>query len=321
MSDLVKVLKPHVANKSQVADFAELECLRCHDGNVSALDLTRMILRESDEFTEEFVEQYIDETFNELADRAAHSGVEDGRYPYRVDQTGRLLHLRGDVEKKQIQKYLYLLLATRMNMKTERNQGGEDATKLFEQLCCEVCKRFWGGPSNGVGAFVFGTGREAESKEDRQELNQGAFKTAVDQLCRNVGEGLGFSNRKNRRITARDGKLDVVVWRRFADNRGGQLIGFGQCKTGTHWRGDLPKLQPEGFCAKWMRQRLAVLPIRLYFVADRVIDNWDDQCVDGGILFDRCRILEYSDSLPSNLIGRIGKWVKAAAGSQKLRLQ
>ena len=46
------------------------------------------------------------------------------------------------------------------------------------------------------------------------------------------------------------------------------------------------KLQPEVFCAKWMRQRPAVLPVRLYFVADRVIDSWYDTCVEGGILLD-----------------------------------
>ena len=39
MSDLKTVPKPHVANKSHIADFAEIECLRKEDGNVSSLDI------------------------------------------------------------------------------------------------------------------------------------------------------------------------------------------------------------------------------------------------------------------------------------------
>jgi len=80
------------------------------------------------------------------------------------------------------------------------------------------------------------------------------------------------------------------------------------------------KLQPEGFCAKWLQKRPAVLPVRLYFIADRVIDDWYDRCVDGGIVFDRCRIVDHATNLSPALIQQIGVWVKAAAGSEGLLL-
>ncbi len=323
MNDLAKVPRAHPANVSRIADFAEIECLYRADGNVSVLDIVRIMMREDDSSSEDNVEQNVAEAFDELADRASHCGSDDGRYPYRVLPHGRLLQLRprpGDSRVPSGKLYIYLLLATRMNMKSERTQDGEDATVLFEHLCSEVAVRFWGGPERNVRARVFGTGRQTEDLKDDDGLDGGSFERAVNDLCRELQEGHGFRNPDASQIRARDGKLDVVVWRRFADNRPGQLIGFGQCKTGKHWPDDLMKLRPEGFCKKWMQRQPAVLPVRLYFVADRVVSQWYERCADAGILFDRCRIVEYSDNLSAGLTKRIASWVTAAAASQGLSL-
>jgi len=325
MSDLASVPKPHVENIGAIADFAELECLRRADGNVSAVDITRIMVRETEASSEEAVRQRVEEAFEELAARSRDCGSDDGRYPYEVAEGGTLVQVRPATEDVKdavtpAMVYFYLLLATRMNMKTQRSQGGEDATVLFEHLCREAAVRFWGGPSASVSALVFGTGRQTEDLQDYEDLDAGRFRGAVDQLCQQLREGVGFHSVTQSRITARDGKLDVVVWRGFADGRQGQLIGFGQCKTGKHWDRDLMKLRPEGFCAKWMRQRPAVLPVRLYFVADRVVERWYDNCIDGGIVFDRCRILEHCSDLPAPLVARIANWVRAAAASEGLAI-
>ena len=148
MSDLSAIPKAHVANKSQLADFVELGCLRRDDYNVSGLDVVRLLIRESEDSAtarvrqEDGVEQLVNEVFDELADRVTHSGPNDGRYPFELGDEGRLLQLRDDIERAQLRSYLYLLLSTRMNMQTERQQNGEDATKLFEELCCEVGVRY-----------------------------------------------------------------------------------------------------------------------------------------------------------------------------------
>ena len=320
MSDLTTVPKPHVANISSIADFTEIECLRRRDGSVSCLDISRILQRESESYGDDAVKQIVEDTFGELADRARHCGT-NGGYPYELRGNGALLARRQPENGGQRDfLYWYLLLSTRMNMRDDRKQGGLDATVLFEHLCREVAVRFMGGPSPYVDAVVFGTGRCTDEMNDHDEVDQGVFKAAVDRLCTVLGEGVGFNTRIDARVHAKDGKLDIVVWRRFADKRPGQLIGFGQCKTGKHWNNDLMKLQPEGFCAKWMQKRPAVLPVRLYFVADRVFDNWHDRCVDGGILFDRCRIVDQATDLPADLLQKIEKWVAAAASSEGLML-
>jgi len=324
MSSLMKPPKPHAENIAAIADFAEIECLRRADGNVSMLDISRIIQRQGDgvDDGEESISSHVSDAFAELESRSQHCGPDDDRYPFEISDDGSLLQLRECQleDAPYAAAYFYLLLATRMNMNTERHQGGEDATKLFELFCREVAIRYWGGPGDSIQAIVFGTGRLAGSLDDEAALDRRGFTAAVDDLCRKLGEGYGFRNDNTSRITAKDGKLDVVVWRPFADGRAGQLIGFGQCKTGTHWQNDLTKLRPEGFYTKWVRKHPGVLPIRMYFITDRVIARWYDHCVDAGIVFDRCRIMEYATDLPVELTKRVANWVKAACVAEELNL-
>ncbi len=99
-----------------------------------------------------------------------------------------------------------------------------------------------------------------------------------------------------------------------------QVIGFGQCKTGTNWTLDLMKLRPDDFFSKWVRQHPTVLPVRLYFITDRVIEQWYDHSKDGGVLLDRCRIMEYCTDIPVALMKSIKAWVTAAASKHKLQI-
>ena len=112
----------------------------------------------------------------------------------------------------------------------------------------------------------------------------------------------------------------MVVWKEFADQRHGKLIGFGQCKTGTHWEKSVHDLVPERFCHKWVRTAPSVMPVRLYFIASRVLDrDWFEACVDAGIFFDRCRILNYAPTMPA-LRTEWTKWVSTAMAAHKLKL-
>src|SRR4029077_6469280 len=96
------------------------------------------------------------------------------------------------------------------------------------------------------------------------------------------------------------------------DQRCGQLIGFGQCKTGTHWKNQLFELQPTGFYDKWVHTSAVVKPVRLMFLASRVRNHeWFDLGVDGGLLFDRCRILDFAPPMPA-LRSKWVAWTNAA---------
>ena len=202
-------------------------------------------------------------------------------------------------------------------MRDDRRHAGIDGAALFEHFSCEVARNYWGGrhrrnSDTMVDAFVFGTSRSQLQSWDDEEIEIKNFGGAVDALCERLGEG-GFFRPKNADpVRAQDDRVDLVVWRQFSDRRAGRLIAFGQCKTGTHWRGELPRMRPDSFCRKWLNDAPATTPLALFFLADRVAGNLFNECCDCGILFDRCRVLDYAHSLPPKLIADCAKWTRAA---------
>lgn len=132
-------------------------------------------------------------------------------------------------------------------------------------------------------------------------------------MCRALCEAEGFKSLDEAPIVANDDKLDAVAWIPFSDALPGQLIVFGQCKTGTNWDGQLTQLQPDVFIKKRMREPLVVDPMRAFSIseaADR--SRWKGTCATAGILFDRCRLVDVCDNLPADLLSRIENWTNVA---------
>lgn len=303
------------AHPIEHADYLEFECLRQSDGNASGADLIAALKRIDDDLPEkratsdERYEAIVDAAFTELKHRSEHCGNSHYTYPFKVSDDHQLLDFKK--RPKRYSFYLYMLLATRLDMQTHRVQAGINGTELFERVCCEVAKSYWGEDADGL---VFGTARRTPASE------VGNFQAAVDDLCTQMSEGVRFHAHSNHMPAAQDGNLDVVVWKSFSDNRHGKIIGFGQCKTGTHWARNVFDLVPEKFCQKWVLTQPVVPPVRLYFIASRVRNTeWFDSCVDAGVLFDRCRILDYAPKMPA-LEAEWEAWVLSAMKANKLAI-
>jgi len=165
------------------ADFLELECLRQSDRNASGGDLAAALGRVDDDLPEErdesdiHTENYVRETFEELEYRSEHCGIGPHPYPFKVYGDSLFLEFTGSRNNWGL--YIFLLFATRMNMRDDKVQGGIDGTALFEEICCEVAKAYWGNRSGGM---VFGTARRNGDDE------VGAFSTAVTAMCGHLGE-------------------------------------------------------------------------------------------------------------------------------------
>ena len=193
-------------------------------------------------------------------------------------------------------------------MNTNRRYSDYDGTLLLEELAAEVAREYIGARADSL---VFGTAAEAAGFPDK-----------VNDLCNKMGEGGGFVNRDKSPPSAKDGKLDVVVWKGFADGAAGKLIGFGQCKTGTHYKSQLAQLQPSSFCQKWLRDQPAFTPIRMFFIAEALPrgprGHWFSTVSDAGLLFDRCRIIDFCDSVTPETLDKIKAWTAAAAQANDL---
>ncbi len=158
MSGIDVVPSPHSANRTEIGDFIELECLRRVDANVSALDIAKIMERQSDRLTQESILQNVHNSIADLEARIDNIGSKGALYPFTVDAKGEVIQYRKDFDENHRVLYLFLLLCTRMNMKNDRKHASHDAAVLFEQLCREVSIRLWGGIGDDrVNAIVFGT--------------------------------------------------------------------------------------------------------------------------------------------------------------------
>ena len=290
------------AEEHELADFVELVTWR--DGRMSAVELTRSLgrLDEADYSEgvpeEDEVDARVETVFAELERRDEACA---GGYPFSIGDSGQTVRSKESVcERHMI--YRYLLLATRLNMNDNRLHGGLDGTQLFEELAAESVRCYLGERSVSL---VFGTVAHGNS-----------FINRINDLCERLGEGGGFSTRSDRVLRQRDGKLDIVAWTPFSDRQSSKLTMFGQCKTGTHYKDQLTQLQPDSFCNKWLRSQPAVSPVRTFFVSEALPrSRWRDMAVDAGLLFDRCRIVDFSDTASADVLKKVQVWTAAAAAA------
>ena len=294
------------APEHELADFAELVCWKDHSSSQTAISAALNILEEND-YTEgvpeqDEIPQLVENAYEEIERRRTACR---GGYPFAIDENGHTL--TPDVDEGNHRKtiYRYLLLATRLNMASDRKHAGIDGTLLLEEIASDVARDYLGTRAESL---VFGAGAGLTS-----------FKTKVDRLCCCLQEGDGFINRSGGSPKAKDGKLDVVAWKQFADCQPGKLIAFGQCKTGTHYKDSIAQLQPESFCKKWLRSPPALTPVRMFFVAEAMSRvDWYDAASDAGLLFDRCRIVDFCDDLTKDVFAKVKTWTEAAAAATEL---
>ena len=290
------------ADDHELADFVELVSWR--EGRMSAVELTRYLgrLNEADYAEdgvpeEDDVDFLAESVFDELERRAetcAHG------YPFSVDNDGQSVRFIGDdTDDAHHAVYAFLLLATRLNMNTDRVHDGIDGTAVFEELAAESARVYLGPRSKSL---VFGTAAQGTG-----------FKEKVDDLCASIGEGDGFNDRGGDGRRQRDGKLDVVAWTPFSDGLPSKLLIFGQCKTGTDYKDQLAQLQPDAFCNKWFGSQPVVSPVRAFFVTEALSrSQWRNTAVDAGLLFDRCRIVDFIDDASDDVLDKLQAWTSAA---------
>jgi hypothetical protein len=290
------------AEPHELADFAEL--LAWDKGKTSAREIVAYLGRLDDndgnvgcDDDDDENAAELDEVMNEVDRR--RDACKDG-YPFVLELDGTVLRSAPTDQNHRSHIYHYLLLATRLNMKTSCVHADIDGTKLLEELSAKVLQCYLG--SERARTLVFGTGI------------QGGFEEKISHLCKQLGEGGCFRNVDDAAAQARDDKLDTVTWVPFSDGKPGQLIVFGQCKTGSNWRDLITQLQPDAFIKRWMSNGYFLLnPLRALCVseaADR--SRWSGVSVYAGLFLDRCRLVDHCESIDPELLDRVKAWNAAA---------
>lgn len=267
------------------ADWIECEALRSANGSVSLSDITKLVRMTGSTDALEGVRGDAGSVISQAVAEDAFAEIENRRvacgpanYPFELK--------RGVIRAKpnaETSPYILLLL-----MSATRPTAGHSGTAvLFEQICTAATIGYLGGSKNAATATRFGSPRRAPIAK----LGQ-----AIDQLCASLSEG-GGCRRPAKAKHLGDGGLDIVGWRSFPDAREGKLVAFGQCAAGSSgWERKLAELDTLAFMKKWFRTLTIVEPVRLFFVPRRLPkQHWEDAGIDGGILFDRCRIVACLD--------------------------
>lgn len=289
------------AETHELADFIELLCWE--KGFASKREIVAYLGRIDDndnnigcDDDDDRNSDLLDEVMNEIERRASGCG---GGYPFRLDPEGTVLRNNADNNDHKSSLYRYLLLSTRLNMKDNRVHAGIDGANLLEEIAAHALKNYIGGTR--ARALVFGTSMS------------GRFKDKVDALCRELREGTGFRSLDDACVQANDDKLDAVAWVPFSDSLPGQLIVFGQCKTGTNWNELVAQLQPDTFIKKWMMGPILINPVRAFCISEAANrSRWKGTCAATGILLDRCRLVDFCDNIDTVLLGKVNDWTVAA---------
>lgn len=277
-------------DRVDLADWIELEAIQSQDGASSFVEFARQIhmggstdamdedLDEPDRADAggEESEQVATDAWAEIERRHKACGGDDGFYPFHV--RANFIELK-DGWKDSV--YIFQLLLKEFGLRA--GPKGTFPERLFEHVSAQAAKNYLGGAHNNVQSYCFGFPRPDGSN----------FVIALGRLCREMKAGrvrLDDARIKQEK----DSHLDVVVWRPFVDRHSNQIVLFGQCGVGKDWkRGKLTELQPQNFRDKWLDEGFYPEPVRMFLVPRCIEEHeWRTTSIDGGIIFDRCRITE-----------------------------
>lgn len=283
---------------TKLADWLELTALAAADRNRSIQDLVQVIRRSgtSDALDPDDDEPPSDDRGSEQSQAVAETAFAEielreagcsGTYPFRV--SAQSIKAKNGADASM---YVFLLLLANFGHKA--GPEGTNAVGLFDDLAAQAAESYFHGES-----YVFAFPRRVAPN---------GFADAVDDLCVQMGEGQGNRLRPNTKHQ-KDAKLDIVSWRAFEDGRPGKMIAFGQCATGKNWKDKLAELQPYTFYSQWLAQNPAVSPIRTFFMPFRVLDDdWLNVALQGGIVFDRCRLAHHAQGVDSTVKEQVAAW-------------
>jgi hypothetical protein len=278
---------------ARLADWLELSAVEAADGDASAGDLERVLNIQSIGDSSDTLAQVFDEIHRRQA-----AAVD--AYPF--ESTGTVVALR-DAFPSDPAPYLFCLVLSYCGWR-KKKRARFDPWLLFERLSCIAARSYVGGK-----AVLFGT----SSREGRGAKN--IFKTQVQRLATELSEGEGYKQLPGVRI--QDGKLDLVAWKPFPDERGSQILLFGQCAAGANWDGaKLSELQPrEGFWDNWLQDAPVSPLIRSYFVPHSVVEvgYWKHHARLGGVFFDRCRVALHAATKPSGAAVQVFKELRKSS--------
>ena len=266
-------------NTVLLADWLELIALEADDKNASDGDLITTLTRLT---SQERCQELALEVMSEIEQREQAVGE---AYPFILENS-RVLQAKDNWQ--ECIAYVFCLCLSYFGWKPKRG-AKVNPWYLFEELACVAAKQYFCGD-----VIRFG------SRFNR--ATSSAFSGAIDDLCRRVGEGIGFRRQSTR--NRQDDHVDLVAWKEFRDRKPSKLIIFGQCAAGDNWETKLSEMNPAAFCGQWMIEPPVSPLIRSFYIPFRIPrDDWQRIGRYTGVLFDRCRVAHWAYRANAEILG------------------
>ena len=78
----------------------------------------------------------------------------------------------------------------------------------------------------------------------------------------------------------------------------------------------LAQLQPDAFCNKRFQSQPAISPVRAFFVPEALPrSRLRNAAMNAGLLFDRCRIVDFINGASDEVLDKVRTWTAAARES------
>lgn len=239
-----------------------------------------------------------DEAENLLAEVRRRTQILGNAYPFR--------EVRNAIEPTAdpSPSYELLLLLSASNEYRARGEWDE-ANELFDDLVTQA-----------LAAYLGGTARGERFSTPAGGLH-GAFETRVKDLAAAMrlrpGAGPWRASRK-------DGGVDAVAWRPFADDRTGFVAILAQCTVRTEWE---PKVR-DIVANQWQtwvslgKEPITALAIPFVVPLSYDPERWDEHRHAVNVVFDRIRICEVlADRAPDNEV-EIELWTERELDRNRL---
>jgi hypothetical protein len=275
---------PDVDDSYALADWLEVMILLSRKLQISRAQLSEALVAKIGSTSQE-LEVPINLLFAEIGRRRRMAGQ---GYPLIIENTVIRLDVESDAEC-----YKFLLLIS-LEGPMRRDKRYKEIDEIFDKVVGEAAKGYFG---EGTESVRFGwppsNGRPRKFHDALEWLS---VRTGIP-----LGSGVPAPDTK-------DGGLDVVAWKPFADHRTAFLVAFIQCTVQRNWFPKGKDILDNVWRGRIDTAGSALTSLAVPFVIHKNYEKWDDLRRTVNIVFDRLRLAQTLAGRNTTAFDKMIRW-------------
>ncbi|MFA5935605.1 MAG: hypothetical protein WC787_02005 [Patescibacteria group bacterium] len=210
-------------------------------------------------------------------------------YPLEVDNT--LIKIDPDSNSEF---YKFLLLISLEKSPLRKGKRYKEIDEIFDKVVCAAAINYLG---EGAKAIRFGSPPSDGRPTD--------FRKAVEWLSEKTGVPLGSGSFSPKN---KDGGVDVVAWKPFADHKTGFILTLIQCTVQLNWFPKGKDIVDHVWLAKLDTGRPIITSLAIPFVIHKNYEKWDDLRRTVNVIFDRLRLAQVLAHCDYSAFTKMVRW-------------